>query len=81
MCKSVLAAEFLAPMEGYDAGYMIAHTLSELIGRKTDLTLYTDSRSLYELCISLALTTKRRLQIDLVVIRQAYERRDITDII
>lgn len=65
-------------MEGYDAAYTIAHTLRAVISRKIDLTLYTDSRSLYGHWISLARTSERCLQIDLVVIQHAYERRNIT---
>lgn len=45
---------------------------------KMDFKIYTDCRSLYRLCILLAHMTERRSQIDLVVIRQAYQRRDIT---
>ena len=45
------------------------------------LRLYTDSRSLYHLAVSLTRTRERRLQIDLQVLRQAYENREITDIV
>lgn len=81
VCKSVLAAELFALVDGFDVGYSIAHSLQEIYGRQIDLTLYTDSQSLYGLCISLAHTTERRLQIDLSMIREAYERRDITNIV
>lgn len=79
--KLVLAAELFASTERYDAGHTIAHALSEIIGSKIDLTVYTDSRSLHGLCISLARTSERCLLIDLAVIQQAYERRVITVIV
>lgn len=34
VCKSVQAAERLALMDGYDAGYPLAHTLSEMIEKE-----------------------------------------------
>lgn len=45
--KSVLAVELFALLEGYDASYTIAQTLSDIIGKKIDLTLYTDSPLVY----------------------------------
>ncbi len=80
VCKSSLAAELFALVDEFKIGYTVAHFMSELLMRKVTLTLYTDSQSLYRLCISLAQTTERRLQIDLTLIREAYEKRDITDI-
>ena len=80
VCKSALAAEIFALVDGFKIGYTVAHFMSELLMRKVTLTLYTASQSLYRLCISLAQTTERRLQIDLTLIREAYEKRDITDI-
>lgn len=81
VCKSVFAAELFAFKNSYDIGQTISHSLGELYGRKVNLTIYMDSHSLYGLCISLAHTTERRLQIDLAMIRKPFERRDITDTI
>lgn len=39
------------------------------------------SHSLYKLYISLMATTERRLQIDLAVVREAYEIGDVTGIV
>lgn len=50
-------------------------------GRKIELTMYTNRRSLYNLRTSLAHTTDRRNQIDLFAIRAALETRDITNTI
>lgn len=49
--------------------------------KNVKLTLATDSKSLFSLTISLAQTTEKRLLIDLNFIREAYEKRDINDII
>ena len=68
-------------VEGFDVGYICAYAFNSMTHNKYPLRLYTDSRSLYHLAVSLPRTRERRLQIDLQVLRQAYENRDITDII
>lgn len=81
VCKSVLRAELLAFIYGHEVGYANTHTLQEMFGRKIDFTLRTDSRSLYVLCISLASISERRLKMNPAVIRQGYERREISNIV
>lgn len=81
VCKSALAAELFTFVDEFDVRYPIAHTLQEMHGRKIDLIMYTDSRSLYGLCIPLAHTTESRLQIYHSITRKAYERREISKIL
>ena len=58
MCKSALAAELLAMVDGFDVGFSIRETLVRITGRKTiPLHLVSDSLSLYGLVVSLAQTT------------------------
>ena len=50
-------------------------------GRGTvPIIIYTDSRSLYDGLVSLNTTTEKRLLIDLHLLRQAYERREIAEV-
>ena len=44
------------------------------------LIIYTDSYSLYECLIKLGTTNKKRLIINIIALRQLYERREITEI-
>lgn len=46
-----------------------------------ELTLFTDSKSLYSLVITLSQTTELRLQFNLQILRDAFERREITNIV
>lgn len=78
---SVLEAELFAFIDGYAIGYTITHTLQEMFGRKNYITLYTGSRSLYGLYISLVHMIERRLQFGLAVIREAHEKREISNIV
>lgn len=78
VCKSVLSAELFSLVDGFDIGYSIRDSCSRITGRKDiELTISTDSKTLYGLSITLSQTTERRLQIDLALIQEAYERCDI----
>ncbi len=81
MCTSALAIELFPFIDGFRIGFTIRHSLERMLSLKFGLTIYTDSHSLYGLCISLTQTTERRLQIDLALIGEAYERREMTDIL
>ena len=78
--RSVLAAELYALAIGYDNGVSIKPTMTNILGRNVALVLYTDSRSLYDALTTLNPTTEKRLLIDLAVVRQAYERREISEV-
>lgn len=77
VCKSVLASEHFAFIEGFDNSFSICHPLQSIFDKMPELSIYTDSQFLHVLCISLAQITGRRLQINLSIIRKAYERREI----
>ena len=42
--------------------------------------IYTDSFSLYECLVKLGTTKEKRLMIDIIVIRQAYEQRELSEV-
>lgn len=60
---------------------MMTHTLQEIFGGKTNLALYTDCCLHFVLSLSSAQMTDRSVQIDLLVIREAYERREVSTIV
>ena len=88
--RSILAAELFAVMLGFDASAVIRSTL-ELFGNKKGegpmgtgkipLILATDPKSLYECLIKLGTTTEKRLMVDVMLLRQAYERRLVTEVV
>lgn len=47
---------------------------------KTHTVLCTDSRSLYECLVKLDTTKEKRLMIDVMALRESYERRELTEI-
>ena len=68
---------------GFDSACAIKDTLDKIFNRKDDgipLIICIDSFSLYECLVKLGTTREKRLMIDLIYIRQAYERREIAEV-
>ena len=82
--RSVLASEIYGMVNGFDIGIAIATTLkmvTEQLGLpEIPLVVCTDSYSLYECLVKLGTTKEKRLMIDIMALRQSYERREITEI-
>jgi hypothetical protein len=71
-------------VNGFDIGIAIATTLSIITERlrlpTVPLIICTDSYSLYECLVKLGITNEKRVMIDIMALRQSYERREITEI-
>ncbi|KAF4470050.1 Aurora kinase 2 splicing, partial [Fusarium albosuccineum] len=82
--RSVLASEVYGMVSGFDLGYVIWYTLCAILQRlgisRPPLTLCTDSYSLYQCLVQLGSTTEKRLMIDIMALRQSYEKREIHEI-
>jgi len=82
--RSVLASEIYGLVNGFDLGYVLAETLRTIMNRldlpPIPLVICTDSYSLYDCLVKLGTTTEKRLMIDLMALRQSYERREISEI-
>ncbi len=80
MIRSVLTAEFYALAHGFDLGAALKATLSNILSVLVPLVLCTDSKSLYDCLVRLGTTQEKRLMIDVMSLRQSYERREITEV-
>jgi hypothetical protein len=78
--RSVLASELYAMAHGSDMAFAIKSTLDQMLQANVPIVLCTDSKSLYDCLVRLGSTQEKRLMIDVMCLRQAYERRQITDI-
>jgi len=65
---------------GFDHGAVIKATIDKILKVNLPLVLCTDSKSLYECLVKLGTTQEKRLMVDLMCLRQSYERRLITEI-
>jgi hypothetical protein len=78
--RSVLAAELYVMANGFDTGSVIKSTIERILDVFISLILLTDSRSLFDCLVKLGTTSEKRLMIDLMCLRQSYERREIAEI-
>jgi hypothetical protein len=78
--RSVLASELYGMAHGFDIGTAIKSTIDKILQIDIPLVLCTDSKSLYDCLVRLGTTQEKRLMIDVMCLRQAYERRQITEV-
>ncbi len=78
--RSVLAAKLYAMTNEFDADSVIKSIIERILNIFLSMILLTDSRSLYDCLVKLEITSEKRLMIDLMCLRQSYERREITKI-
>ncbi len=78
--RSVLAAELYGMANGFDVSSVIKSTIEQILQQPINLTICTDSKSLFDCLTKLGTTTEKRLMIDVMCLRQAYERRQIAEV-
>jgi hypothetical protein len=65
---------------GFDMGAVVKSIVDRALEIDLPLVVYTDSKSLYECLVRLGTTQEKRLMIDVICLRQAYERREIAEV-
>ena len=78
--RSVLASELYAMTAGFDTGAVLKATTEQILGIDIPLIICTDSNSLYQCLVPLGTTQEKRLMIDVMCLRQAYENRVIAEV-
>lgn len=78
--RSVLASELYAMVAGFDMATVLKMTLATILNVEIPLIICTDSQSLYDCITRLGTTAEKRLMIDIMALRQSYERREITEV-
>ncbi|EED17231.1 hypothetical protein TSTA_022850 [Talaromyces stipitatus ATCC 10500] len=81
---SILASEIYGLTTGFDQGFTLASTVNMITKRlgqpEMPVVVCTDSYSLYECLTKLGTTKEKRLMINLMALRQSYERHEIDEI-
>ena len=78
--RSVLASELYAMAHGFDIAAAIKSTIDKALQISLPLVLCTDSKSLFDCLVKLGTTAEKRLMIDIMCLRQAYERREVAEV-
>jgi hypothetical protein len=80
--RSVLAVELYVMINDFDVEAIIKSIIEHILKLKNSLSLIllTDSKSLYDCLVKLSTTAEKKLMIDLMCLRQSYERRKIAEI-
>ena len=82
--RSTIASDIYAMVSGLGLGIAIKAILRMVIDRlnipSIPLVICTNSYSLYECLVKLGTTSEKRLMIDIMALRQSYERREISEI-
>jgi hypothetical protein len=65
---------------GFDMGTSVKSIIDRVLEMELLLVVYTDSKSLYECLIKLGTTREKRLIIDIICLRQVYERWEIAEV-
>ena len=79
--RSVLASELYGMAHGFDTAAAIKTTIERILQlEQLPITLCTNSKSLYDCLVKLGTTQEKRLMVDLMCLRQSYERREIAEI-
>ena len=67
-------------VHGFDMGIALKATAEKILKTPIPLVTCTDLRSLYDCLVKLGTTNEKRLMIDIMCLRQSYEKREITEI-
>jgi hypothetical protein len=82
--RSVLASEIYGMTSGADMAIAIDSTIKQITGQlgltPIPIIVCTDSYSLYDLLVKLGTTKEKRLMIDVMALRQSYERRELQEV-
>jgi hypothetical protein len=81
MIRNVLAAKLFAMIHDFDVELIFKSIFIKMLVINIFLILITDSKFLYDCLIRLSIIVDKRLMIDVMTLRQFYERREITEII
>lgn len=78
--RSVLAVELYRMVYRFNIAAVIKAMLGKILEFAILLILYIDSKSLYNCLIKLDITQEKRLMVDVMSLRQLYERQEITKV-
>ncbi len=80
MTRSVLVVELYDMSHDFDVESMLKAILTKMFDVLISLILVTNSKSLYDCLIRLNIIVEKRLMMNVMILRQSYERHEIIEI-
>lgn len=80
IARSVMAAELLALVHGFDHAFLVKHCMSEILGREIPLDAFIDSRTVFNTVAKTAPTLEKRLLIDVCALRESHGKGELRNI-
>lgn len=77
VARSVMAAEIQALVLGFDYAFVVKDLIEEILGHHISLDALIDSRTVFNVIAKDAQTAERRLQIDVLALRQSYDAGEL----
>ena len=78
--RNVLIAELFAMTQKFDVASILKSFIEEILQISLSMIICTDFKSLYDCLVRLDSTIEKRLIIDIMCLRESYERKKITEI-
>ncbi len=75
-----MTIKLFAMIHDFDVDSILKTILTKMLDVFILLILVIDSKFLYDSLIQLEITVEKRLMIDVMTLRQSYEKREITEI-
>jgi hypothetical protein len=78
--RNVLTIELFAMIYDFNVNSILKAILTKILDILISLILVIDSKSLYDYLVRLKITVEKRLMMNVMILRQWYKRREITEI-
>ena len=78
--RNVLTAELFAMTQKFDIASILKSSIEKMLQISLSMIICTDFKSLYDCLVRLGSTIEKRLMIDIMCLRESYERKKITEI-
>ncbi len=75
-----MTIEFFAMIHDFDVDSILKAILTKMFNILISLILVIDSKSLYDCLVRLEITVEKRLMMNVMILKQSYERREIIEI-
>ena len=75
--RSVMAAELLALVHGFDIAYVLQQMLQDILGKSIPIDGYLDSRTVFNVIAKNGPTLEKRLQIDAFALRESHSKGEL----